>query len=172
MKSAQLGYQYRYSYIFTWIWLRHLWKGYPMKQFVVQMIDNSISSQWWKKIMEYFVREGDTFDIRCWREETAEIERVSLYGTAVDDKYEVSIKGVITKDLLKKLLAEEPADKSIYNKMTEYFTIHVKNDLCDIWSEHYGTEMVIEIIADRDINFFEQIIGQYPESLSVTAANE
>ena len=143
-----------------------------MKQFVVQMIDNSISSQWWKKIMEYFVREGDTFGIRCWREETAEIERVSLYGTAVDDKYEVSIKGVITKDLLKKLLAEEPADKSIYNKMTEYFTIHVKNDLCDIWSEHYGTEMVIEIIADRDINFFEQIIGQYPESLSVTAANE
>lgn len=143
-----------------------------MKQFCVQMIDNSVSSQWWKKTMEHFTRAGDTFEIRCWREEVAEIEQASLYGTAVYDKYEVSIKGAITDDLLKELLTEEPADKSIYNKMTKYFTIHVKNDLCDIWSEHYGTEMVISIKADTDIEFFEQIMGQYPESFSIGTANE
>ena len=143
-----------------------------MKQFSIQMMDNSVSSQWWKKIMEHFVRVGDTFEIRCWREEVAEIEQASLYGTTIDSKYEVSIKGVMTNDLLKKLLTEEPTDKSIYNKMTKYFTIHVKNDLCDIWSEHYGTEMVIDIIADTDIEFFEQVMGQYPESFSVGTANE
>ena len=143
-----------------------------MKQFSVQMMDNSVSSQWWKKIMEHFVRVGDTFEIRCWREEVAEIEQASLYGTTIDSKYEVSIKGVTTNDLLKKLLTEEPTDKSIYNKMTKYFTIHVKNDLCDIWSEHYGTEMVIDIIADTDIEFFEEVMGQYPESFSVGTANE
>lgn len=33
-----------------------------MRQFGVQMIDNSISSQWWKKIMEHFIRVGDTFE--------------------------------------------------------------------------------------------------------------
>lgn len=143
-----------------------------MKQFSVQMMDNSVSSQWWKKIMEHFVRVGDTFEIRCWREEVAEIEQASLYGTTIDSKYEVSIKGVMTNDLLKKLLTEEPTDKSIYNKMTKYFTIHVKNDLCDIWSEHYGTEMVIDIIADTDIEFFEEVMGQYPESFSVGTANE
>ena len=143
-----------------------------MKQFTVQMMDNSVSSQWWKKIMEHFVRVGDTFEIRCWREEVAEIEQASLYGTTIDSKYEVSIKGVMTNDLLKKLLTEEPTDKSIYNKMTKYFTIHVKNDLCDIWSEHYGTEMVIDIIADTDIEFFEEVMGQYPESFSVGTANE
>ncbi len=143
-----------------------------MKQFSVQMMDNSVSSQWWKKIMEHFVRVGDTFEIRCWREEVAEIEQASLYGTTIDSKYEVSIKGVMTNDLLKKLLTEEPTDKSIYNKMTKYFTIHVKNDLCDIWSEHYGTEMVIDIIADTDIEFFEEVMGQYPESFSVGIANE
>ena len=137
-----------------------------MKQFGVQMIDNSISSQWWKKIMEHFVRVGDAFEIRCWREEVAEIREASLYGTAVGDKYEVSIKGTITKELLEKLLIEEPADKSIYNKMTKYFAIHVENDLCDIWSEHYGTEMIIDIIADADIEFFEQAMRQYPESFS------
>ena len=138
-----------------------------MKRFSVQMIDLSVSSQWWKELMQHFVRAGDAFEIRCWREEIAEIEEASLYGTAVEDKYEASVKGAVTKDLLKKLLTEEPTDKSTYNKMTKYFTIHIKNDLCDIWSEHYGTEMVIDIIADADIEFFEQVMGQYPESFSM-----
>ena len=65
------------------------------------------------------------------------------------------------------MLTEEPTDKSIYNKMTKYFTIHVGNDLCDIWSEHYGTEMVIDIISDADIEFFEKVMRQYPESFSI-----
>lgn len=138
-----------------------------MKQFSVQMIDTSISSHWWKEIIEHFIRVGDIYDIRCWREETAEIEQASLYGTAVDDKFEVSIKGTVTKELLEKLLTEEPTDKSIYNKMTKYFTIHVRNDLCDIWSEHYGTEMVINIISDTDIEFFEQVMGQYSKSFRI-----
>ena len=138
-----------------------------MRQFGVQMIDNSISSQWWKKIMNHFVKIGDIFEIRCWREEVVEMKEASLYGTVVDDKYEVSIKGIVTKELLEKLLTEEPADKSIYNKMTKYFTIHVENNLCDIWIEHYGTEMVINIIADTDIEFFEQVMRQYPESFSI-----
>ena len=105
--------------------------------------------------MEHFVKAGDTFEIRCWREEAAEIGEASLYGTAVADRYEVSVKGSVTEELLGKLLTEAPADKSIYNKMTKYFTIHVRNDLCDIWSEHYGTEMVRDIISDADTAFFE-----------------
>lgn len=138
-----------------------------MKQFGVQMTDNSVSPQWWRRLMEHFVRVGDTFEIRCWREEAAEIEEASLYGTAVDDRYEVSVKGVVTKALLEGLLTEEPADKSVYNKMTKYFTIHVKNDLCDLWSEHYGTELVIDIAADTDVEFFEQVMGRYPEGFSI-----
>lgn len=117
--------------------------------------------------MEHFVKVGDTFEIRCWREEAAEIGEASLYGTAVADRYEVSVKGSVTEELLGKLLTEAPADKSIYNKMTKYFAIHVRNDLCDIWSEHYGTEMVIDIISDADTAFFEQVMGQYPESFSI-----
>ena len=91
-----------------------------MKQFGVQMIDHSVTSQWWRSIIKHFIRVGDTFEIRCWREETAEIQEASLYGTAIDDKYEVSIKGMVTKEMLEKLLTEEPADKSTYNKMTKY----------------------------------------------------
>ena len=138
-----------------------------MKHFDVQMIDNSISSQWWKTIVKHFIKVGDAFEIRWWREEVTEIEEASLYGIAVDDKYEVSIKGFLTKELLEKLLIEEAADKSIYNKMTKYFTIHVENNLCNIWSEHYGTEMVIDIISDANIEFFKQVMKQYHESFSI-----
>ena len=138
-----------------------------MKHFDVQMIDNSISSQWWKTIVKHFIKVGDAFEIRCWREEVTEIEEASLYGIAVDDKYEVSIKGFLTKELLEKLLIEEAADKSIYNKMTKYFTIHVENNLCNIWSEHYGTQMVIDIISDANIEFFKQVMKQYHESFSI-----
>ena len=64
-----------------------------MKQFCVQMIDESISSQWWKTIMKHFVKIGNEFEIRCWREEVAEIESASLYGVAVEDTVRVPGRG-------------------------------------------------------------------------------
>ena len=73
----------------------------------------------------------------------------------------------VTEALLEAWLTEEPAEKSVYNKMTRYFTIHVANARCDLWSEHYGTELVIEIQTDADTGFFEQVMGQYPESFSI-----
>ncbi|HIY63785.1 MAG TPA: hypothetical protein H9730_10060 [Candidatus Mediterraneibacter stercoripullorum] len=138
-----------------------------MKRFAVQMIDNSISSGWWKTIMEHFTNVGDTFEIRCWKEEVSEITRASLYGAAIDDKNEVSIMGIVTKELIEELLADNPADKEIYNKMTRYFTVNIKNDLYDIWSGHYGTEMYIEMASVKDIEFFEQVMDQYSEMFSI-----
>ena len=44
-----------------------------MKQFGVQMIDYSISSQWWRTIIRHFIKEGDAFEIRSWKEEADEI---------------------------------------------------------------------------------------------------
>ena len=138
-----------------------------MKRFAVQMIDGSISYDWWKTIIEHFANVGDIFEIRCWKEEVSEIVRASLYGVAIDDKNEVSIKGIVTKELLEELLTDNPTDKTIYNKMTSYFTVNIKNDLYDIRSEHYGTEMYIEITAAKDIAFFEQVISQYSDQFSI-----
>lgn len=138
-----------------------------MKRFAVQMIDNSISSDWWKTIMEHFTSVGDTFEIRCWKEELSEIAGASLYGAATEDKNEVSIKGIVTQELLEELLTDSPEDKEIYNKMTRYFTVNIKNDLYDIWSGHYGTEMYIEMASVKDIDFFEQVMDQYSEMFSI-----
>lgn len=122
--------------------------------------------------MRHFVRAGDSFEIRCWREEISEIENASWYGVSAADSYEVSIKGVVTDDLLREWLTEEPTDKTIYNKMTKYFTIHVENDLCNLWSEHYGTEMAIAVTAEKERIFLEQVMGQYPEAFSVGIVDE
>lgn len=122
--------------------------------------------------MRHFARAGDSFEIRCWREEISEIENASWYGVSAADSYEVSIKGVVTDGLLKEWLTEEPTDKSIYNKMTKCFTIHVENDLCNLWSEHYGTEMAIVVTAEKERVFLEQVMGQYPEAFSVGIVDE
>ena len=122
--------------------------------------------------MRHFARAGDSFEIRCWREEISEIENASWYGVSAADSYEVSIKGIVTDGLLKEWLTEEPTDKTIYNKMTKYFTIHVENDLYNLWSEHYGTEMAIVVTAEKERVFLEQVMGQYPEAFSVGIVDE
>ena len=143
-------------------------EGVLMSRIQVQMIDHSVSSDWWRKLIQHFVRTGDDLEIRCWKEETVEIQQASLYGKPSEDGSEVSIKGRVTAKLLSELLAEEPADKSIYNKMTKYFTIHVKNELCDFSSAHYGTEMYIKVVSKDHIAFFQKIMGQYCDCFSIS----
>ncbi len=128
------------------------------------MVDNTVSSAWWKTIIHHFIRVGNDFEIRCWKEETEEILQAKRYGEATEEDNEISIKGIFVDELLLELMAENPTDKVIYNKMTKYFTINAKNELCDICSSHYGTEMYIEIYFDEDILFFNQTMSQYPDA--------
>lgn len=139
-----------------------------MRRIQVQMIDNSVSSDWWKKLVQYFIRIGDKLEIRCWKEETAEIQQASLYGKPSDDKYEVLIKGTVTTNLLLELLTDEPADRSIYNKMTKYFTINSKNGQRKFSSAHYGTEMYIDEASEDDTAFFSKIMEQYDDCFSIS----
>ena len=134
-----------------------------MKRFNIQMVDNTVSLEWWKTIIHHFIRAGDNFELRCWKEETQEILQAKRYGEAIENGNEISIKGILPDALLSELMEEDPTDKEIYNKMTKYFTINVKNELCDLCSAHYGTEMYIAINSDKDISFFEQVMGQYSD---------
>lgn len=91
-----------------------------------------------------------------------------MYGNPTEDYNEISIKGVVTAELLAELLSDEPKDKSIYNKMTKYFTINVENEKCFLCSAHYGTEMYLERVSDADISFFESVVKQYDDCFSVS----
>ena len=85
----------------------------------------------------------------------------------MEDKSEVSVRGVVTVELLSELLEEEPADKSIYNKMTKYFTINIKNELCDFCSEHYGTEVYIDRVHEDDVSFVSKLFAQCADCFSI-----
>lgn len=85
-------------------------------KFNIQMVDNTVSSEWWKTIIHHFIKVGDNFEIRCWKEETEEILQVKRYGKAIADGNEISIKGAFVDELLLELMEENPADKEIYNK--------------------------------------------------------
>ena len=78
----------------------------------------------------------------------------------------------VSAKLLAELLSDEPSDKSIYNKMTKYFTINVENERCFLCSAHYGTEMYLERVSDDDILFFESVVNQYDDCFSVSIEKE
>jgi len=134
-----------------------------MKEISLQMIDRTISSFWWKELIKYFVRTGDRLEIRCWKEETDEIQQASVYGDPAEDHYEVSVKGIVCEKLLSELLSENPADKSIYNKMTKYFTINAEREQRRFCSAHYGTEIYITGVSEDDIAFFRNVMKAYTE---------
>ena len=130
------------------------------------MVDYSVSSEWWKKLIRHFANVGDEMEIRCWKEETVEISRAAMYGVPSEEGYEVSVKGTVTPHLLAELLADEPADKDIYNKMTKYFTIRVYRKSRIFSSEHYGTEIYLSG-ADDDISFISKVLEPYGDCFSV-----
>lgn len=138
-----------------------------MSSISVDMIDNTVSSSWWKELVRHFVRVGDELEIRCWKEETEEIKAASRYGKPTAERTEVSIRGTVTDELLRELMDEEPTTRSFYHAMTKYFTINVKNELCNFCSEHYGTEIYIENLREDDVSFVEDVFSQWGDAFSV-----
>lgn len=70
-------------------------EGDCMREICLQMIDHNVSSFWWKELVKYFVQAGDKLEIRCWKEEFAEIQQATSYGNSTEDNYEISIKGIV-----------------------------------------------------------------------------
>ena len=132
-----------------------------MKEVSLQMVNRRIDSDWWKELIKYFLRVGDSLEIRCWKEESDEIQQASRYGNLTDDNYEVSIKGIVSEQFISELLSENPTDKSIYNKMTKYFTINVEREGIKFCSSHYGTEIYLIDVSDKDVSFFKNVMKAY-----------
>ncbi len=138
-----------------------------MKYIGVQMIDGNISSDWWKEVIKSFVKENAKMQIRCWNEESDEIKQALRYGVSHIEGYETCIDGLVCSDFLHELLhTAEPKDKTIYNKMTRYFTIMVTDGKRVFESSHYGTELYL-VLSAEEISMFHEIIAPYKDSFSV-----
>lgn len=134
----------------------------------VQMLVQNVNSDWWKKIMNHFVRHGDEIEIHCWNEEKAEIKKAISFSYSIQTKndFQTIIKGIVTSQMIEEFLTlSEPTDKTVYNKMTEFFTIIVGNKL---FSEHYGTEVYLLNMEEDDVKIFKEIMNPYWKNFSIS----
>ena len=58
-----------------------------MGEIRLQMIDSHISSHWWQELVKYFVNVGNSLEIRCWKEESEEIQQALQYGNLTEANY-------------------------------------------------------------------------------------
>ena len=138
-----------------------------MKTSELQMTDLSVNADWWRRCIQYFVKPGDEFEIRCWKEERDEIKKALSYGKLCpsENDTEASIQGTVSQVMKKELLsAPEPEDKSVYNKMTDFFSICIDDKLN---SQHYGTQLYLFHVSDTEEAAFWEMIRPYQESFSI-----
>ncbi len=139
-----------------------------MKCIGVQMLDQRISSDWWKAVTALLVKENDKLQIRCWNEESDEIDRALKYGASHIEGNETCIDGIVCADFRDELLnSAEPEDKAIYNKMTKYFTIRTSDGKHAFESSHYGTELYI-VTSPENTDWFNEIMKPYADSFSIS----
>ena len=109
-----------------------------------------VDKRWWNNLVKACAVVGDTFEIHCWSDETAETLAALQYGQKVKTSWSggTVICGRITREFLSFLTeAKKPTDTEISNKMTPFFTIVFGNKL---HSEHYGTEIIIsKVIREK-----------------------
>ena len=110
----------------------------------IQLISRIDNNKWWKDLFIHYASKGESFEIRCWDEEIESINLIKRFGTVEKSQTtkEIIITGYITNEFIDLIVKEEmPNDQSIYNKMTQFFTINIDKAFS---SCHYGTELYIE----------------------------
>ena len=125
----------------------------------IQLISRLDDNKWWKDLFIHYANKGKKFEVRCWDEEIESIEVISKFGVAQKSKTtkEIIISGEITDEFIDLIINEEmPKDQSIYNKMTQFFTINIDKSYT---SAHYGTEIYI----DEDEEFAKKILDEVKE---------
>lgn len=115
-----------------------------MKTISIELIDSNIhhvNTLWWHQLMSLFLKPGQAFEIRCWREEREIVAKASAYGALSEDdctEFEVSIKGTLQSPVINEIVrAHKPQEE---DQMTEFFTIHVEGVVS---CGHYGKEIVV-----------------------------
>lgn len=122
----------------------------------IQLISRIEDNKWWKDLFIHYASKGESFEIRCWDEEAESIDLISKFGTVEKSKTtkEIIITGYMTNEFIDLIVKEEmPKDQSIYNKMTQFFTINIDKAYS---SAHYGTEIYI----DEDEEYAKKILDK------------
>ena len=132
----------------------------------IQMIDPEGDHRWWRELAIAFIHVGDAFEIRCFKQDTEAIRLALSYGKQDDDvqsDYEVSIKGMVTKGMLKDVLSFEPCEVHGFTRLTPHFTLVVGR----LSSEHHGMEVHLSGLSPQEVERVESIMEPVGDRVSI-----
>ena len=131
----------------------------------IQITEKGHGNQWWKELLSLYLKEGEPFEIHCWKNEKEEIASALQYGTLEDTNWEYGevIKGMLTAELIRELLEWKCTEEDVYEKLTPYFTLQAGN----VCSEHYGTEIYLEQEPEKDEKI-QQILDRISAYASIS----
>lgn len=131
----------------------------------IQIIEKGHGNQWWKELFSLYLKEGEPFEIHCWKNEKEEITSARKYGSLEKTNWEYGevLKGILTAEFIHELLEWKCTKDNVYEKLTPYFTLQVTG----AYSEHYGTEIYLEKIPE-DRETFQQILDSVVSFVSVS----
>lgn len=53
----------------------------------IQITEKGHGNQWWKELLSLYLKEGEPFEIHCWKNEKEEIASALQYGTLEDTNW-------------------------------------------------------------------------------------
>ncbi|OPZ90073.1 MAG: hypothetical protein BWY74_02466 [Firmicutes bacterium ADurb.Bin419] len=120
------------------------------------------SYDFWKAMIQKISQVATEFEIRCWKNEALAIEIGEKFGECVNnfETEEIVYQGKITVELISEILN---------NYLTEdgrlkWFSIFFKKDKKTIFSsEHYGTEIIILGITEKEIDVIKDFSKKFKE---------
>lgn len=114
----------------------------------IQITEKGHGNQWWKDLLSLYMKEGEPFEIHCWKNEKEEIASALQYGTLEETNWEYGevIKGILTVEFIHGILEWNGTEDDVYEKLTPYFTLQVGK----VCSEHYGTEIYLEQEPEKE----------------------
>ena len=126
----------------------------------IYVLEDVTSKEYWNLLFHHFAHEGDTLEIRCWKEEREEIKKALYYAESKEQTqgtlYEVSIKGIVTEEIKTKILEEPISEVSFSDrKVVSFFTMNVGTSFS---SEHYGTEVYLNASSSKDEDIIKRAL--------------
>lgn len=132
----------------------------------IQITEKGHGNQWWKDLLSLYLKEGEPFEIHCWKNEKEELATALQYVTLEETNWEYGevIKGILTVEFIHRILEWNGTEDSVYEKLTPYYTLQVGN----VCSEHYGTEIYLEQEPENE-EMIQRILDRISAYASISA---
>lgn len=124
-------------------------------------IDSALEDyHWWRKLLRLYAREGDSFEIHCWYDETDLIHIAEQYGiksrNTIPDV--TIISGKVTEELIDFLTTrKKPENISGYNKMTPFYIVRIGEKFS---SEQYGTSLLLSCDTTEESKMVDVVLNE------------